>query len=122
VSVGTLIKRSFQGLGCLVLLGIVLLSGAGSISSYYENNPEAQKRLEVSAKDAELRVDEDAPFWTKVGVLITSWWHSDELIAEAQTEKALEEQIKAKNRAEEESHRFNNGYDSSGSDYYPSQD
>ncbi len=115
MTIGTVIKRGFQALGCLWLLGVVLLGG---ISAYFENNKEAQERLEISAKDAEFRVDEDAPFWTKVGALATSWWNSDELVNEAASDKALEVKAKAKRKADEESRRFNDSSYNSSDDYY----
>ena len=115
MTIGNVIKRSFQALGCLWLLGVIVLGG---VSAYMENNKEAQARLEISAKDAEFRVDEDAPFLTKVGVLVTSWWNSDELIEEAKTEKALDQQAEAKSKADEESRRFNDSSYNSSDDYY----
>lgn len=115
MTIGTVIKRGFQALGCLWLLGVVVLGGT---SAYFENNKEAQKRLEVSAEDAMLRVDEDAPFWTKVGVLVTSWWNSDELIEEAANDKALEAKATAKRKEDEESRRFNDSHYNSSDDYY----
>ncbi len=119
MGVGATIKRTFQGLGCLMVIGVYLVLGT---ASYFGNNPEADKRFEVSAEDAKHRVDEDAPFWTKVGVLVTSWWHSDELVAETQAERALDERAEAKNQAEDESNRFNDSAGGSDNDYYPSQD
>lgn len=119
MAIGTVIKRTLQ-----VLIGLFLLGGfaISALSSYVENSPEAQERLKVSVEAAEYRVDEDAGFLAKLGTLISAWWESDELLAEAKTEKALEQQAKAQRKKEEADRRFNETSYSSNDDYYGTSD
>jgi hypothetical protein len=113
----TYIKRIFQAGGCLVVA--VVMAGS-ALTSYVDKNPAVQERIELSAKDAETRVDEDAPFMEKVGALISSWWESDELIADAQQEKTLEAESKKKQKQREREHRFNDSQYHENDDYYAS--
>jgi hypothetical protein len=52
--------------------------------------------------------------------LISAWWDSDELVAEAQQDKALEEESKEKREARERERRFNDSQYREGDDYYGS--
>jgi hypothetical protein len=113
----TFIKRIFQAAGCLVVA--VVMSGS-ALTAYIDKNPAAQERIELSAKDAEMHVDEDSTFFEKVGALISSWWNSDELIAEASQDKALSAESKKKRDQREREQRFNESHYSESDDYYGS--
>jgi hypothetical protein len=113
----TSIKRVFQGLVLIVLLGGISLTG---LYNYIDSNEAAQARLKLSVEDAETRVDRDAGFFEKAGALIASWWDSDELIAEEAQDKALQAQSTKKREAREQEHRFNENQYSDNDDYYGS--
>ena len=116
MSVAGIFKRIIVGLILLVVAGVALLSAT---YTYIDNSPEAQERLKVSVEDVEDRVDEDASVMTKLSALAASWWNSDDLVAEAQDDKARTLKAEAAQRKKEEEHRFNDsrtGYDD---DYYP---
>jgi hypothetical protein len=113
----TFIKRIFQAAGCLIIAAVMASS---ALTAYIDKNPAAQERIELSAKDAEMRVDEDSTFLEKVGALISSWWNSDELIAEEAQDKALQAESKKKREEREREQRFNETRDSSNDDYYGS--
>ncbi len=115
----TFIKRMFQAAGCLVVLAVMSVS---ALTAYVDKNPAAQERIELSAKDAEMRVDEDSTFFEKVEALISSWWNSDELIAEQAQDKALSAESKKKQEQRERERRFNEGYSSESDNYYGSFD
>lgn len=113
----TFIKRIFQAAGCLIVAGVM----AGSaLVSYVEKNPAAQERIELSAKHAEMQVDEESTFFEKVSALISSWWNSDELVAEEAQDKALSTESKTKREERERERRFNEGHSSESDDYYGS--
>ena len=111
----TSIKRVFQVLVCIVLLGGFALTG---LYNYVDTNEEVQARLKLSVEDAETRVDREAGFLEKAGALIASWWDSDELVAEAQQDKALHEESRKKQEKRESEQRFNDSQYSSNDDYY----
>lgn len=113
----TFIKRIFQVAGCLIIAAVMAW---GALVSYVDKSPEAQERIELSVKDAEMRVDEDASFMEKVGALISSWWNSDELVAEEAQDKALSAESKKKREQRERERRFNEGQNSESDDYYGS--
>jgi hypothetical protein len=111
------IKRVFQVLAFIVLLGGVSLTG---LYNYIDTNEEVQARLKLSVEDAEMRVDEDAGFFEKLGALIASWWDSDELVAEAEQDKASSEHSKKQREERERERRFNDSQYREGDDYYGS--
>lgn len=113
----TFIKRIFQAAGCLVVA--VVMSGS-ALTAYIDKNPEAQERVKLSVMDAEMRVDRDSTFFEKVGALIASWWDSDELVAEAQQDKALRAESKKAREERERERRFNDGHSYDSDDYYGS--
>lgn len=115
MTAGNIIKRTFQSLGCLFLLGVISLAG---LYSYIDNSPGTQKELLVSLEAVEHRVDEDSGFFERLGVLVTAWWNSEEHYAEKQREDELEAKAKAARRQAEEERRFNNTVPSSENDYY----
>ena len=113
----TFIKRMFQAAGCLIVTGVM----AGSaLVSYVEKNPAAQERLELSAKHAELQVDEESTFFEKVSALISSWWNSDELVAEEAQDEALSKESEKRRKDRDRERRFNEGRSNEGDDYYGS--
>lgn len=109
----TFIKRIFQAAGCLIIAAAMAW---GALVSYVDKNPEAQERIELSAKHAELQVDEESTFFEKVSALISSWWNSDELVAEEALSKESEKRRKDRDRER----RFNEGHNSESDDYYGS--
>ncbi len=116
----TNIKRVFQALVCIVLLGGFSLT---ALYNYIDTNAEVQARLKLSVEDAETRVDDDAGFLEKASALIASWWDSDELVADAQQDKDLSEQSKKRQEQREREHRFNDSQyndtqSSENNDYY----
>ena len=113
----TNIKRVFQVLVFIVLLGGVSLTG---LYNYVDTNPEVQERLKLSALDAETRVDRDAGFFEKLGALAAAWWDSDELVADAQQDKALRKESQKKREERERDNRFNDTQYSENDDYYGS--
>jgi hypothetical protein len=113
----TFIKRLFQAAGCLVVA--VVMAGS-ALTAYVDKNPEAQERIKLSALDAEMRVDEDSTFFEKVGALISSWWNSDELVADAEQDKALRAESKKRREERERDNRFNDTQYSENDDYYGS--
>jgi hypothetical protein len=113
----TSVKRVFQVLVCIVLLGGISLTG---LYNYIDTNEEVQARLKLSVEDAEMRVDRDAGFWEKAGALISSWWDSDELVAEAQQDKDLRDHSKKQQEERERERRFNDSQYSENDDYYGS--
>ncbi|MFM5922915.1 MAG: hypothetical protein ACKOPG_01845 [Novosphingobium sp.] len=112
----TLIKRGFQAMGCLVLLSIAALGG---VSSYFDKHPEAQERLEVSARLAEPDSEMEAGLFTQVKAIVSHWWEAGEVVADQRAAKALAEKDRAEQRKEEQSRRFNDSSYNSGDDYYP---
>lgn len=117
MGVFTIFKRLFQATGCLIIAAVM----AGSaLTSYVDSSPEVQERLKLSVEDAETRVDEEDSFWTKMSALISSWWESDELVAEAEQDKALAAESKKKREESERERRFNESQYSSNDDYYGS--
>ena len=113
----TSIKRVFQVLVCIVLLGGFSLT---ALYNYIDTNEEVQARLKLSVEDAETRVDEDAGFLEKAGALIASWWNSDELVADEAQDKALQAESSKKSEEREREHRFNETQYSENDDYYGS--
>lgn len=118
MSIVGFIKRAIVALIGLVMLGAFALT---ALYQYIDNSPEAQERLEISAKRAELSVNEDDGFFTRVGLLIAVWWNSDELVADAREDKAAEERARAERKKQREAEAFEQGdsYYSNG-DYYGS--
>jgi hypothetical protein len=113
----TIIKRTFQAAGCLIIAGVMAVSG---LASYVEANPVANDRMEVIEREAKQRVDEDAGFFEKVGAIIAAWWDADELVAEAEQDKALNAHSKKKQEERERDRRFNDSQYSESDDYYGS--
>lgn len=111
----TFIKRTIQA---VVLLIVAVVMAGSAFVSYVEKDPDARARAEVIGRDAEMRVDEDSTFLEKVSALIASWWDSDELIAEAEQDKALEAESKKKAAEREREAAFNDSQHSSNDDYY----
>ncbi|MBP6363471.1 MAG: hypothetical protein KA233_12575 [Novosphingobium sp.] len=113
----TFIKNTIRAAGCLIIFAVM---AGGSLVSYVESNPDRSGRMAAIGWEAEQRVDRDAGFIEKVGALISAWWDSDELVAEAQQDKALEEESKEKREARERERRFNDSQYREGDDYYGS--
>lgn len=112
----TFIKRSIQIVAGLILLAMF---GFGFLTTWFQHNPPSADRLEAIERSAEGRVNEDDSFLTKVGVLVTAWWESDEVMKDVKEEKAMEASAKAERRKAEESRRFNDPSYDYDSDYYP---
>lgn len=115
--------------GCLkrtvvALIGLFFAVGflLTALYRYVDKSPEAQERLELSAQRAELSINEDDSFLTKLGVLFAVWWNSDELVADARQEKEIEEKNAAQRRKEANAARFRDQDSHSGAndDYYGS--
>lgn len=119
MTIVTILKRTFAILFGLFLLGGFALS---SLSGYFQNSPDAQERLKVSVEAAEYRVEKDAGFFTKLGTLVSAWWESDELVAEAKSEKKTEQQAKDQYKKDKEARRFNESGFNSSDDYYAPSD
>lgn len=118
MSIGTIIKRAFQGLGCLVLIGA---AGLGALSAYFshiERDPEALARLKAAGDAAEHRIDKDASPLAKLGVLLDIWWNADELAVDKELEDALKAKAEADRLKAEEESRFNSALPPSDNDYY----
>lgn len=113
----TFIKRIFQAAGCLIIAAAMAW---GALVSYVDKNPEAQERIELSAKHAELQVDEKSTFFEKVSALISSWWNSDELVAEEAQDEALSKESEKRRKERDRERRFNEGHNSESDDYYGS--
>ncbi len=111
------IKRLFQVLACLALLGGFSLT---ALYNYINTNAEVQARLKLSVEDAETKVDKEAGFLEKTTALAVSWWESDELVAEAQQDKVLRDDSKKKQAERERDRAFNENQHSSNDDYYGS--
>lgn len=113
----TIIKRMFQAAGCLI---IVIVMAGSSLIFYVESNPEPSERMEAIGQEVDDRVDSDAGFLERLGALISAWWDSDELVAEAQQDKALQEESKTRREENERERRFNDSQYSSDDDHYGS--
>lgn len=123
MAIGTVIRRTLQITIGLIVIGVLAIGALGSYVEYrIESSPELRDRLELSLQAAEYRVDKDAGFFDKLGVLISVWWNSDELLAEAERDKALERRAEARSREEQTFHRFNDQSVTYDDDYYPAPD
>ena len=106
MSVAGFVKRAIVGVvGLTLLIGFALTS----MYHYVDRNPEAQERLELSAKRAELSANDDDGFWTKVGLLFAAWWDSDDLIADAREEKAERDKSVAERKQRDAASGFERG-------------
>jgi hypothetical protein len=118
MSIGTIIKRGFQGLGCLMLIGFGGLAALSAYVSHIERDPEAQARLHAAGEAAEHRIDPDASALAKLGVLFDIWWNADELQVDQELEEALKAKAEADREKAEEERRFNSTVPPSDDDYY----
>lgn len=115
MSISGFLKRAIVAVVGLVIVFVFALT---ALYQYIDKSPDAQERLELSAKRAELSISEDDGFLTKLGVLIAVWWNSDELVADAREDKELAEQEQAERRKEAEAARFRDDTADSNDDYY----
>jgi uncharacterized membrane protein len=116
MTAASLIKRTIVAMIALVMFVVFALTG---LYLYIDKSPEAQQRLELSAKSIEHEVEDDTPILTTLSLLIAAWWESDELIDEAKRDKAETAKAKADRKRDEEVRRFNDSQYDSSSDYYP---
>lgn len=112
------LKRAIVAVVGLVIVFVFALT---ALYQYIDKSPDAQERLELSAKRAELSISEDDGFLTKLGVLIAVWWNSDELVADAREDKELAEKEEAERRKDAEAERFERDESSYSGDYYGSR-
>lgn len=116
MTVASFIKRTIVALIALVMLTVFALTG---LYTYVDKSPEAQKRLELSAKSIEGEVDEDTGILTTLSLLVAAWWESDDLVEEDKRTKAEFAKSRADQKREDEARRFNESQYDSSSDYYP---
>jgi hypothetical protein len=116
VTAASLIKRTIVAMIALVMLVVFALTG---LYHYVDRSPEAQQRLELSAKSIEGEIDEETGFMTTLSLLVAAWWDSDKLVDEAKREKSETAKAKAEHKRDEEARRFNDSQYNPDSDYYP---
>lgn len=113
----TLIKRTVLA---LIGLGVLVVISISFLAAWFQSNPPDPDRIEAMERAAKHRVDEDSGVMEKIAVLVSTWWESDDLVAEAKQEKADREREREADRRAEEERRFNTPQYYGNDDYYPS--